>query len=153
MSEWTVSVTRDIAADSGAIYDLIADITRMGEWSPENTACTWKDGFDSLVVGAEWIGENVHGEFEWQTEGRVTEAERGQVFAFDAKVGDFVFSKWRYEFEPIDGGTRVTEHTLDLRPEEVKAMGPKMSGIEDRDARNRETMEATLAALALAAER
>jgi len=28
-----------------------------------------------------------------------------------------------------------------------------MSGIEDRDARNRETMEATLAALALAAER
>ena len=48
---------------------------------------------------------------------------------------------------------RVTEHTLDLRPEKVKAMGPKMSGIEDRDARNRETMEATLAALALAAER
>ena len=59
MTEWTVSVTRDIAADSGAIYDLIADITRMGEWSPENTACTWKDGFDSPVVGAEWIGENV----------------------------------------------------------------------------------------------
>ena len=72
---------------------------------------------------------------------------------FDAKVGDFVFSKWRYEFESIVGGTRVTEHTLDLRPEKVKAMGPKMSGIEDRDARNRETMEATLAALALAAER
>jgi uncharacterized protein YndB with AHSA1/START domain len=153
MSEWTVSVTRDIAADSGAIYDLIADITRMGEWSPENTACTWKDGFDNPVVGAEWLGENVNGEFEWQTEGRITEAERGQVLAFDAKVGDFVFSKWRYEFEPIDSGTRVTEHTLDLRPENVKAMGPKMSGIEDRNARNRETMEATLAALALAAER
>ena len=152
MTEWTVSVSRDIAADAGVLYDLVADITRMGEWSPENTSCTYKEGFDSPVVGAEWLGDNVHGEFEWQTEGRVTEAERGQVFAFDAKVGDFVFSKWRYEFEAIDGGTRVTEHTLDLRPEKVKAMSLQMSGVDDRDTRNRETMEATLAALAAAAE-
>jgi uncharacterized protein YndB with AHSA1/START domain len=152
MSEWTVTVSRDIAADAGELYDLVADVTRMGEWSPENTACTWKDGFTAPVVGAEWLGDNVNGDFEWQTEGRVTEAERGEVFAFDAKVGDFVFAKWRYEFEPIDGGTRITEHTLDLRPEKVKAMGAQMSGIEDRDTRNRETMEATLAALAAAAE-
>ncbi|MEO0495404.1 MAG: SRPBCC family protein [Actinomycetota bacterium] len=152
MSEWTVTVTRDIAADAGTIYDLLADVTRMGEWSPENHTCTWKEGFDSPVIGAEWLGDNIHGEFEWQTEGRITEAERGQVFAFDAKVGDFVFSTWRYEFEPIDGGTRVTEHTRDLRPEKVKAMGPQMSGVADRDIRNRETMEATLAALAAATE-
>ena len=152
MTEWTVSVSRDIAADAGVLYDLVADVTRMGEWSPENTACTYKEGFDGPVVGAEWLGDNVHGEFEWQTEGRVTEAERGEVFAFDAKVGDFVFAKWRYEFEAIDGGTRVTERALDLRPEKVKSMSLQMSGVDDRDARNRETMEATLAALAAAAE-
>ncbi|MEM9467365.1 MAG: SRPBCC family protein [Actinomycetota bacterium] len=152
MTEWTTSVSRDIAADANTLYDLVADITRMGEWSPENHTCTWKDGFDSPVVGAEWVGDNRNGEFEWQTEGQVTEASPGVAFAFDAKVGDFVFSKWRYEFEPIDGGTRVSEHTLDLRPEKVKEMGPGISGVEDRDARNRETMEATLAALATFAE-
>lgn len=152
MTDWTVSVSRDIAADADVLYDLVADVTRMGEWSPENTSCTYKEGFDSPVVGAEWLGDNVHGEFEWQTEGRVTEAERGEVFAFDAKVGDFVFAKWRYEFEAIDGGTRVTERALDLRPEKVKSMSLQMSGVADRDERNRETMEATLTALAAAAE-
>ena len=152
MTEWTTSVSRDIAAAPEALYDLVADITRMGEWSPENHTCSWKDGFDSPVVGAEWNGDNRNGEFEWQTEGRVTEAERGKVFAFDAKVGDFVFAKWAYEFEAIDGGTRVTEHTLDLRPDSIKERGASISGVDDRGARNRETMEATLAALAAAAE-
>ena len=152
MTEWNVSVSRDIAADPGAIYDLVSDIPRMGEWSTENTSCTWKEGFDSPVVGAEWDGGNEHGDKTWQTEGRITEAERGRVFAFDAKVGDFVFAKWRYEFEPIEGGTRVTERALDLRPDKVKARSLEISGVADRDARNRETMEATLAALAAAAE-
>lgn len=152
MTEWNVSVSRDIAADPGTIYDLVADVTRMGEWSPENTSCTWKEGFDGPVVGAEWDGGNEHGDKQWQTEGRVTEADRGRVFAFDAKVGDFVFAKWRYEFEAIDGGSRVTERAADLRPDKVKARSLEISGVEDRDARNRETMEATLAALAAAAE-
>ncbi|MEM9202268.1 MAG: SRPBCC family protein [Actinomycetota bacterium] len=152
MTDWTTSVSRDIAADASTLFGLVADVTRMGEWSPENHTNTWKEGFDSPVVGAEWLGDNVNGEFEWQTEGQVTETVPGEVFAFDAKVGDFVFAKWRYEFESIDGGTRVTEHTLDLRPEKVKAMGAGISGVDDRDARNRETMEATLAALAAATE-
>jgi hypothetical protein len=152
MTEWTTSVSRDIAADAKTLYDLVADVTRMGEWSPENHTCTWKDGFDRPVVGAEWFGDNKNGEFEWQTEGRVTEAVPGQLFAFDAKVGDFVFAKWAYEFEPIDGGTRIHEHVLDLRPDKIKARGASISGVEDREARNRETMEATLAALAAAAE-
>lgn len=153
MTEWTISVSRDIAAAPETIYDLVADVTRMGEWSPENHTCTWKEGHDSPEVGAEWDGGNRNGEFEWQTEGRVTAADRGTLFAFDAKVGDFVFAKWAYEFEPIDGGTRVTEHTLDLRPDSLLERSVAISGIEDRDARNRETMEATLAALAAAAER
>ena len=87
MTEWTTSVSRDIAADAKTLYDLVADVTRMGEWSPENHTCTWKDGFDRPVVGAEWFGDNKNGEFEWQTEGRVTEAVPGQLFAFDANRG------------------------------------------------------------------
>ncbi|MEM8923873.1 MAG: SRPBCC family protein [Actinomycetota bacterium] len=152
MTEWTTSVSREIAAAPETLYDLVADVTRMGDWSPENHTCTWKEGHSQPVVGAEWNGDNRNGEFEWQTEGRITEAERGKVFAFDAKVGDFVFAKWAYEFEAIDGGTRVTERNLDLRPDSVKERSLSISGVEDRDARNRETMEATLAALAAATE-
>ena len=152
MTDWTVSVSRDIAADPASLYALVADVTRMGEWSPENHACTWKDGFDGPRVGAEWVGDNRNGEVEWQTEGRITEATPGAVFAFDAKVGDFVFAKWRYEFEAIDGGTRVSEHTLDLRPDSVKERSLELTGIQDRGEENRKNMEATLAALAAAVE-
>lgn len=152
MSEWTVSISRDIAAEAGALYDLVTDVPRMGEWSPENHACVWKDGHDRAVVGAQWIGDNKNGEVEWQTEAEVTEAERGEVFAFDAKAGDFVFSKWRYEFEPIEGGTRVTERWLDLRPDSIKEMSEQLTGAADRTAQNEQNIAATLAALAAATE-
>ena len=152
MTDWTVSVSRDIAADATTLYELVTDVPRMGEWSPENHTCIWKEGFDRAVVGAQWTGDNKNGEVEWQTEAEVTEANPGQVFAFDAKAGDFVFSKWRYDFEPIEGGTRVTESWLDLRPDEIREMSEAFTGSADRDATNRANIEATLAALAAATE-
>lgn len=152
MTAWTVSLSRDIAAAPTALYDLVTDIPRMGDWSPENHTSTWKEGFDAAVVGAQWTGDNKNGDVEWQTEAEVTEATRGVAFAFDAKAGDFVFSKWRYDFEAIDGGTRVTESWLDLRPDEIREMSEAFTGSPDRDATNRENMTATLAALAAAAE-
>ncbi|MDX6233621.1 MAG: hypothetical protein QOH68_2658, partial [Nocardioidaceae bacterium] len=26
------------------LYDLVSDVTRMGEWSPETVHCEWLDG-------------------------------------------------------------------------------------------------------------
>ncbi|MGO9154394.1 SRPBCC family protein [Mycobacterium sp.] len=34
----------EIAAPPEVVYDLLADITRMGEWSPECCRCVWLDG-------------------------------------------------------------------------------------------------------------
>ena len=36
MTDWTVSVSRDIAADATTLYELVTDVSRMGEWSPTN---------------------------------------------------------------------------------------------------------------------
>lgn len=152
MTEWTTSVSRDIAADPDTIWNAISDVTRMGEWSPECHTCTWDEGFSGPEVGAVFTGQNRNGEFEWTTQAKITAAVPGEVFAFDAMARDFVFAKWAYELEPIEGGTRVTESTLDLRPDKIKSRGAQISGVEDRDARNRETMEATLARVAEAVE-
>ena len=54
--------------------------------------------------------------------------------------------------EPIDGGSRVTEWTEDLRPEAVLEFSAQMSGVDDRAGRNRETMSTTLDRLAAALE-
>lgn len=152
MSEWTVSVSRDIAAEPMAVWEAISDITRMGEWSTECQECMWLEDADGPEVGAVFLGINRNGDKEWKTKGRITAAVPGQSFHFDGFVGDFTFARWAYDLEAIDGGTRVTESTLDLRPDEVKARSLEISGIEDRDARNRETMEETLARIAAALE-
>jgi len=152
MTDWTVSISRDISADPTTIWNAISDVTRMGEWSPECHTCTWDEGFTGPDVGAMFTGQNRNGDFEWTTQAKVTDAVPGQSFAFDAMARGFVFAKWAYELEATDGGTRVTEHTLDLRPDEIKDRGAAISGVEDRDTRNRENMQATLDRLAQAVE-
>src|SRR3546814_18081507 len=65
---------------------------------------------------------------------------------------DFHFSTWGYRIEPTADGCRVTEWSEDLRPESVMEFSKQMSGVDDRTARNRETLSATLERLAAALE-
>ncbi|MGI9147769.1 MAG: SRPBCC family protein [Chloroflexota bacterium] len=37
------------------VYELIADITRMPEFSPELVECHWLDGATGLAVGARFV--------------------------------------------------------------------------------------------------
>jgi uncharacterized protein YndB with AHSA1/START domain len=148
----TVEISRDIAASPEAAYAAIADVTRMGEWSQECQRCEWHDGFDGPVVGAVFDGHNRNGENEWTTQGKVIEADPGRAFTFECSMMDFHFATWGYRFEPTDAGCRVTEWTEDLRPESALEFSRQASGIDDRTARNRETMSLTLERLAAALE-
>lgn len=147
-----VEVSRDIKASPDAVWRAIADVTRMGEWSPECHTCEWNDGVDGPAVGARFTGHNRNGEHEWTTEAEVTECEPGRSFAFDGVFGDLRFAKWAYRIEPTPEGCRVTEIWDDGRPEAVLELTKKISGVDDRAAHNRKGMEETLARLAAAVE-
>jgi uncharacterized protein YndB with AHSA1/START domain len=147
-----IEITREIAASPEAVYDALSDVTRMGEWSTECHTCAWHDGFDGPAIGATFDGHNRNGEHEWTSQGKVIQADRGRAFAFECSMYDFHFSTWGYEIEPTEAGCRVTEWSEDLRPENVLEMSKQMSGIDDRTARNRATMSATLENLAAALE-
>jgi len=147
-----IEITRDIAAPPEVVYAAIADVTRMGEWSDECYACEWHEGVDGPAVGATFDGHNRNGEHEWTTQGKVIEADPGTAFAFECSMMDFHYSTWGYRIEPTDTGCRVTEWTDDLRPDSVLEFSKQTSGIEDRDARNRSTMSATLERVAAAVE-
>ena len=148
----TVEVSREISASPAAVFAAISDVTRMGEWSPECHTCEWKGDTAGPAVGATFVGHNRLGDKEWTTEGRVTACDPGERFDFDAMFGDFVFAKWGYKIEATDGGCRVTETWVDLRPQRAIEAGAAVSGVADRAAHNREGMEATLAGLAAAVE-
>ncbi|MFP5321155.1 MAG: SRPBCC family protein [Acidimicrobiia bacterium] len=147
-----IEITRDIAASPEEVYAAISDVTRMGEWSEECHTCEWHDGVDGPAVGATFDGHNRNGDKEWTTQGKVIEAEPGRAFAFECSMMDFHYATWGYRIEPIEGGSRVTEWSEDLRPESAKELSMQISGVEDRTQRNRETMSGTLERLAAALE-
>ena len=45
-----VEVTKVIAAAPERVYELVSDLPRMGEWSPENTGGTWIKGAKGPAV-------------------------------------------------------------------------------------------------------
>lgn len=147
-----IETSRSIAAAPDAVYAAISDVTRMGEWSQECYACEWHDGFDGPVIGATFDGHNRHGDLEWTTQGEVVEADAGRSFVFECSMMEFHYSTWGYRIEATDIGCRVTEWSEDLRPESALEFSKRVSGIEDREARNRETMSGTLERLAAAVE-
>lgn len=110
LTEDSQSVLVDAPADR--IYDLVADLARMGEWSPECQLVEWVDGATAAEPGARFVGHNRSGPFglmRWSRHGRVLTAERGREFAFTTEEGGREGVVWRYRFEPDGRQTRVTE--------------------------------------------
>jgi hypothetical protein len=94
------------------IYDLVADLPRMGQWSPECRGVEWEAGVSVPAEGARFVGHNRGGPLNlmrWSRHGRVLVADPGRQFAFVTEEGGHESTVWRYRFEPVDGGTRVTE--------------------------------------------
>lgn len=146
-----IEVSRTIAAPAEQLYDMVSDLPRMGEWSPENQGGKWIKGATGPAVGARFQGVNAHGSKRWTTTCVIEQADRGKAFAFRVNVGPIKVARWTYDFEPAEGGTRVTESWTDQRNWFAKLAGGKASGVTDRLAHNRAGMETTLAALEAAA--
>jgi Polyketide cyclase / dehydrase and lipid transport len=105
MANLSYSESIVIARSPEALYALVSDVTRMGEWSPVCKACWWDDGAGPQV-GAWFTGRNEQPERTWETRSEVVVADPGREFAF---VVGGAWVRWGYTFTPVDGGTRLTE--------------------------------------------
>jgi len=106
----SVSVVVDARAEQ--IYDLVADMPRMGEWSNECARVEWTNGATAAEPNATFIGHNQtgpRGMIRWSRRGRVLTAERGREFAFATEEGGREGVIWRYRFAHRGDGTTVTE--------------------------------------------
>lgn len=104
----TGSATITIRKPPHEVWSALTDITRMGEWSPECVGGRWQSEVPG--VGARFEGDNVLLVFgrtlkKWTTTSEVTVYEPDRTFAFTAEG----YTTWRYDFEPADQGTKVTE--------------------------------------------
>ena len=101
-----------VSAAPERIYGMVADLPRMGEWSPECQSVEWEGGAGASTVGARFVGHNrggPRGLMKWSRRGRVLVADPGREFAFVTEEGGYEGTVWRYRFEAVEGGTRVTE--------------------------------------------
>jgi Polyketide cyclase / dehydrase and lipid transport len=101
-----------IDADAGLLYEMISDLPRIGEWSPECEGVDWEGEVTVPVEGSTFFGHNAVGpgrRIRYSRHGRVLTADPGREFAFVTDEGGRESTVWRYRFEPEGHGTRVTE--------------------------------------------
>jgi len=147
-----VQVTREIRAPADRLWEMVADVTRMGEWSPETESTQWLRGATAARPGASFRGTNRNGTKRWKSVATIVEADPGRVLRFRVKAGGLNVAEWSYQFEPIPAGCRVTESWTDRRNPVLKLVSGRVTGVADRASHNRRGMEETLQRLAAAAE-
>ena len=96
----------DVAAPPATVWDLVRDVTRMPEWSPQVASTRLRSGFDDVALGAEFTNLNKQGEMEWVTHGEVVRFEPERELAFRIQENWVV---WSFRLEPTDAGTRLTQ--------------------------------------------
>jgi hypothetical protein len=112
----------EVTAEPLAVYQIVSDLPRSGEWSPECTGGSWLSG-EPRTVGAVFRGENrrsadvvpwapvVRG--DWVTEAEVVTAEPGAEFGWAMRdsAGRPQDSVWSFRITPTEnGGSRLAHH-------------------------------------------
>ena len=146
--------TLHVAAPADVVYDLIANLPRMGDWSPECERVTWRGDATGATKGARFIGHNRAGAVRWVTQGEIVSAERGRNLAFEISFGPMKVARWEYFIVPDEDsadGCTVVEEWTDRRPAWYRVPADKLLG--PREKINRRGIQVTLENLKRAAER
>ena len=136
-----VSVSRVIDASPEAIFALLADPRRHRDFDGSGSVGEAKDLPDRLRLGSTF-GMSMKMVVPYSMVNEVVEFEQDRRIAWQPRMRALAWLSggrvWRYELEPVDGGTRVTE-TWDISKEKSRAF------IRSGGKKARRDMEATLA--------
>jgi uncharacterized protein YndB with AHSA1/START domain len=141
----------DIDAPVGRVWNLVSDLSRMPQWSPQ---CRVMRALGPVRQGTKTINFNRRGRmFFWPTTSVVTEVIPEKKIAFRVPINRTI---WSYELEPTETGTRLTESrhaengTTAVSNMTINAV---MGGVPSFERELVEGMNATLSRIKAAAER
>jgi uncharacterized protein YndB with AHSA1/START domain len=109
-----VSVERIIPATPESIFDLIADASRHPDIDGSGSLKGVKEGGPGRLTLGSRFGMSMHLGVNYSMVNTVVECEENKRLAWKATMqgflGRFVGGRiWRYELEPVEGGTLVRE--------------------------------------------
>jgi hypothetical protein len=147
------AVTVHMDAEPLAVWELISDITRMGEYSPEVLEAEWLRGATGPALGARYRGHvkrNERGPTYW-TVCEVTDCVPGEVFEFAVMMGHRRINTWRYELRAATGGGVDVTESFRLIESPLAKVYWALGGFL-RVRRNRRDMRTTLERIKAVAE-
>ena len=136
-AERRVSASTVVAAPPQAVFDLLADPRRHREFDGSGTVRDTVSGPDRLSAGARF-GVGMRMGLPYRILNTVVEFDEGRRIGW-RHLGHHI---WRYELEPVGGGTRITE-TFDYAPSRV----PRALELVGFPRRNLASIRATLVRL------
>ena len=146
----SVSVERVVHATPERVFDLLADPRRHREIDGSGTVRDAVEGPDRLSQGAVF-GMLMKAGAGYQMTNTVVEFEEGRRIAWQPRPTSSLAATavggriWRYELDPVEGGTRVRE-TWDTSQERLPLLIRPLAGITRRNmAKTLERLEKALA--------
>jgi len=135
------------------VWDLVTDVTRIGEFSPETFDAEWAKGATGPAVGAWFRGHvkrNQRGPTYW-TQCQVTKCEANNLFEFSVVTAGRPVNTWGYRLQPAGDGTDVTEYFRLSQAIALRIYWKLLGRLRGRT--NERNMRATLERMKAAAER
>lgn len=144
--------TIEIAAPGPRVWELVSDVRRMHEWSPQVTSTRLRSGYDEVALGAQFTNRNRLGELEWTTHAEIVRFDPERELAFRVEENWVI---WSFVLEPTVVGTRLTQRRE--TPEGISDLSHELTegflgGQEAFTASMRDGTAQTLAAIKAAAE-
>ncbi|MGZ4475673.1 MAG: SRPBCC family protein [Nocardioides sp.] len=101
-----LEATVEIHAPLPHVWELVSDVRRMSEWSPQVTSTRLRGGFDDVGPGAQFTNRNQQGELAWTTHAEIVDWAPGRRMAFRVEEN---WAIWSFDLEPTAAGVRVTQ--------------------------------------------
>lgn len=116
-----VAVT--VEAEIDAVWDVVRDVTRVGEWSHECVGAEWLAGATEAAPGARFRGRNRSGVFRWGRVCKIVSADPYELVWITVPTALYPDSSgWRITLARVDQGTRISQEFRVLRAPKVLAL-------------------------------
>ncbi|MFC6703993.1 SRPBCC family protein [Flexivirga alba] len=138
----TLEDSVEIEASPEEVWEVIKDVRRLAEWSPQVESTLLKG---DLALGVRFTNANRHGELTWRTHGQVVTFEPGNEMAFRIEENWVV---WSFRLEKTDRDTVILTQRRDA-PDGISDLSKSLTdtylgGQEPFTAVMREGMRVTL---------
>lgn len=99
-----------VAAEPDAVWNVVVDVGRVGEWSHECLECSFLGDANRAEPGARFRGRNRQGIFRWGRVCEVLSTEDRELVWRTVPTRLYPDSTvWRIRVTPADGGTRLEQ--------------------------------------------